>query len=59
MMNLSRPLVIAGFALIVALIFLLRILPPLIAMGGIKKGQPWMLGDPRNRKPPRRDNIVM
>jgi len=55
----SRPLVIAGFALIVALIFLLRILPPLIAKGGIKKWQPWMLGDPPKSKPPRPDDIVM
>jgi hypothetical protein len=58
-MGVSRPVAIAGFALIVALIFLLRILPPLIAKGGIKKWQPWMLGDPPNSKPPRRDDIVM
>ena len=55
----SDPWVTAGLALIVALIFFLRILPPFIAKGGIKKWQPWMLGDPPNRKPPRRDNIVM
>jgi hypothetical protein len=58
-MNLNHPLVMAGLALIVALIFLLRILPPFIAKGGIKKWQPWMLGDPPNSKPPRRDDIVM
>jgi hypothetical protein len=55
----SHPLVSAGLALIVALIFFLRILPPFIAKGGIKKWQPWMLGDPPNSKPPHRDDIVM
>jgi len=55
----SNPLFAAGLAPIVALIFLLRILPPFVAKGGIKKWQPWMLGDPPNRKPPHRDDIVM
>jgi hypothetical protein len=49
----------SGLALVVALLLLLRILPPLIVKGGIKKWQPWMLGDPPNRKTPHRDEIVM
>ncbi len=52
-----KVLTIAGIALLIAL----RAIPPLIAKSGImpKRWQLWVMGDPRNGKPPHPDDIVM
>ena len=58
-MTLYLFLTIAGVGLIVAL-RLLMIVAPLAAKGGMgKRWQLWMLGMPRDSKPPHGNDIVM